>query len=762
MTKRWLTALLILWILGSALPEAAFAENLDAVTLQLRWQHQFQFAGYYVALWNGYYEEEGLSVDIKSAFTPSGLVQATDEVTAGRADFGVGASDILIAEDKGANLKLIASFFQKSPVEYYALAKTPINSPLDFPNLKVARRSNDLLDIEYQVILEQEGMKPLAGDFVTMERDFTIEDLTSGRFDMVPGYLGKIPYFAAKQKVELQRINAYQYGIDFYGDSLFTSAKLAAQNPLLVERFRRASIKGWLYALEHPEEVAKKIATTYPSFEDNPTDELNFNLQQANEVKALMLYPHVEIGNINPYRWDKMASTLNTLGITQVKVPVPQMIFNYEHIQYQRFESTVRNIGILLLSILFTSILYFLFNLNRKNKNLKQEVQYRKTLEGHLKLSNARYETIFNSSVLGITLTTSEGQIISHNHTWCKMLDYEPDEMLTKNIRELIYSEDLLQDYEQMQALRADEIASYVTVKRYVKKTGEIIWGKLFMTRIFDLDLVTPLNMGMVVDVTRDVAESEALRKSEALILYQARMAAMGEMIANIAHQWRQPLNALNLVFANLKDAFETKELNQVEMDRGQAKAAKLIQRMSETIDDFRYFANPQTTPHCFKLQDIVDIAVDLLEAQLTQYQIELTASIPESITLYGNDNHLTQALFNLIGNAIDAVKLLPAVHRRIEIKAWLEMDLVLIEVIDWGLGVPEAIRDSIFDMYFTTKEANGGTGLGLHMTKTIIESIFKGQISLCVSDKASGACFQLQIPHVQTPMEEKNCHDGL
>lgn len=762
MIKRWLSLLSTLLILSSVLTEAAFADKLDTVTLQLRWQHQFQFAGYYVALWNGYYKEEGLDVDIKSAFTPAGLVQATDEVTSGRADFGVGASDILIAEANGADLKLIASFFQKSPVEYYALAKTPINSPLDFPSLKVARRANDLLDIEYQVILQQEGMKPLSGNFVTLERDFTIEDLTSGRFDIVPGYLGKLPYFAAKQNIALQRINAYQYGIDFYGDSLFTSAKLAAQNPLLVERFRRASIKGWLYALEHPEEVAKKIAATYPSFEDNPADELNFNLQQANEVRGLMLYPHVEIGNINPYRWEKMASTLNTLSITPSQVPVSQMIFNYEHIQYQRFESTVRNIGILLLSILITSILYFIYNLNRKNRSLRQEVQYRKMLEGHLKLSNARYETIFNSSVLGITLTTAGGQIISHNHTWSKMLGYEPEEMLSKNIRELIYSEDARQDYEQMQSLRSGTIKSYVTVKRYVKKTGEIIWGKLFMTLIFDLDSETALNMGMVIDVTREIEESEALKKSEALILYQARMAAMGEMIGNIAHQWRQPLNALNLVLANLKDAFETKELDQTEMNEGQAKASKLIQRMSETIDDFRYFANPQTTPHAFLLQETIDFTVELLEAQLTQHQIELAVSIPEGLTLYGNDNHLTQALFNLLGNAIDAVKLLPQAQRRIDISAWLDKDMVQIEVADWGQGVPEAIRESIFDMYFTTKEANDGTGLGLYMTKTIIESIFKGHISLCKAEHASGACFLLQIPNTQTQVEEKNSNDGL
>ena len=722
----------------------------DSVVLQLRWQHQFQFAGYYVADWNGYYEAEGLDVSIRSAFTDSGLVQATDEVLAGRAEFGIGASDILIAQDQSADLKLIASFFQKSPVEYYALAETPINSPLDFPSLNAARRPNDLLDIEYQVILQQEGMNPHAGKFVTMERDFTIEDLTSGRFDLVPGYLGKIPYFAAKHNIPLQRINAYQYGIDFYGDSLFTSAALAKRNPELVERFRRASIKGWLYALEHPEEVAGKIAATYPNFEDTLIDEYHFNLQQAEQIQALMLYPHVEIGNMNPYRWEKMSNTLNALGITKTQVSISQLIFDYEQLQHQQFKQTSRHLGVLLLSFFAVSIIFFILYLNIKNKRLRQEVDYRKTLENYLKLSNHRYETIFNSSVLGITLTDASGKIISHNATWCRMLGYTPDEMTTKNIQSLIYPEDLPIDREQRKALMSGEVPNYVTEKRYLHKSGALMWGKLFMTRIADINYELPLNMGMVIDITREIHESEALKKSEALILYQSRMAAMGEMIANIAHQWRQPLNALNLVFANLNDAFEADELSPQEMAEGQTKATRLIQKMSETIDDFRYFANPRTAPRHFELHTVIDTTAALLEAQLSLHQIQLETQIQLGIVLFGHDNQLSQALFNLISNSIDAVKTLPVERRKILLSATSRETHVDLEISDWGMGVPEAVAAQIFDIYFTTKTAEGGTGLGLHMSKTIVESIFGGQLLLAAANdtpKNIGATFKIKLP---------------
>lgn len=747
MNKKIFTVFISIALILSALPMPVSAQKLDKVTLQLRWQHQYQFAGYYMAKWNGYYEEEGLDVDIRSAFTKEGVVQSTEEVLLNRADFGVGSSDILIAEDRGMSLKLIASFFQKSPVEYYALESTAINSALDLPQLDVARRQNDLLDIEYQVILQQEGMNTEANTYMVLERDFTLEDLTSGRFDIVPGYLGKIPYFAAQKNISLKRINAHQYGIDFYGDTLFTSSRLADENPLLVERFRRASIKGWLYALEHPEEVAKLISKEYPVLNMGADAELEFNLQQAKEVQALMLYPDVEIGNMNPFRWKKMASTLKLLGITESQANIDNLIFNYERLKQVHFERTVRMVGIIVLIMLLFSGLALVVYLKWRNKTLQQEVAYRKTLQHHLKLSTLRYETIFNSSVIGITLTTPQGNIVSHNCAWSNMLGYLPEEMQSMNIKELIHPEDKHLDVTQLQELANQDITNYVTTKRYLKKNGETFWGKLFMTQIMDLSSEMPLNMGMVIDITREVAESEAVKRSEALMLNQSRMAAMGEMIGNIAHQWRQPLNTLNLVMANIKDAHDHNELTSTEMAESQAKAHQLIQKMSETIDDFRYFSTPRTTPESFNVKEAIGIAVSLLEVQIKHNHIQFTEQIPDALEHFGYDNQLTQAILNLLSNAIDATMNESLVERQILLQV-LETDTAcLIEISDNGPGIVEKAQANIFDMYFTTKATSGGTGLGLYMTKTIIESIFKGEIELMPVGPLKGATFKITLP---------------
>jgi len=237
------------------------AEATDKVILQLRWDHQFQFAGYYAALWQGYYDDEDLKVEIRSAFTEDGqILQATDEVVEGRADFGVGAVDILIKNDEEFNLAIIASIFQRSAVEFFMKEETHFNSIVDLINLKTARRENDLLDIELQAILIAEGLNPNQLELYKNNGNFTINDLITKRFDVVPVYLSSILYYSQKKGIELKSIKPIDYGIDFYGDSLFTTVALAKENPELVERFKRATLRGWEYALENTEEMAEKIA----------------------------------------------------------------------------------------------------------------------------------------------------------------------------------------------------------------------------------------------------------------------------------------------------------------------------------------------------------------------------------------------------------------------------------------------------------------------------------------------------------------------
>ncbi len=248
-------------VVFSPLPTVA-ADPLKHVVLQLRWDNQFQFAGYYAADWQGYYREEGLEVEIRPALLPDGrILSATGEVGAGRADFGVGGADILLAVDMGADLRLVSTIFQRSAARLYLKEETPFSSLADLRNLRVARHVNDLIDVEFQAMLLSQGIDPQTITPYPLRAG--IEPLLSDQIQVMPGYVTSLPFYAAETGVALREIAPASYGINFYGDSLFASGALISQDPETAERFVRASLRGWEYALEHPDEIADGISSRF-------------------------------------------------------------------------------------------------------------------------------------------------------------------------------------------------------------------------------------------------------------------------------------------------------------------------------------------------------------------------------------------------------------------------------------------------------------------------------------------------------------------
>lgn len=608
----------LIFIFLFILPEPTKAEQYQKVVLQLRWKYQFQFAGYYMAQALGYYAEEGLDVEIRSAFTPDGKVlNAPEEVAKGRADFGIGAIDILMAENKNTDFVVVASIFQRSPTEFFMLEDTPYSSPADLAGLKIARRKDDLLDIELQALLIREGIDPSRFPFCNHVGDFRVEDLTSGRFDVVPGYLGTINYYAEKKGVKLRRIRPVDYGIDFYGDTLFTRRSLALTNPELVEKFRRASIKGWEYALNHPEEVSRYIVDKYYPLAEDKQEMLQFNLFQAARVRDFTLYPVVQVGNINPYRWEQMYTTLRSLGLADDNININDFIFDYESIKEERERQRQKLVNI------FTLVLIVL-------------------------------------SMFALTV--------------------------------------------------------YLTARRTMAE----------LKIAFDRQL-------------------EENKQKEALIIHQARLAAMGEMMANIAHQWRQPLNNLGLVLTNLEDAYRHNELTAEVMNTAVDKARRIISRLSNTIEDFRDFLNPRTQKEFFYIYEAVVSVLDLMEDNLKFNHIAVEFARLEMVCAYGYANQYAQAVFNVLNNSFEILKHSLRSDKKIILRIYEEEEMAVLEIEDNGGGIPEEIGDKIFEIYFTTKHKEKGTGLGLYITKTIIEQKMGGRISW--HNTGEGLCMKLEVP---------------
>ncbi len=250
---------------------------------------------------------------------------------------------------------------------------------------------------------------------------------------------------------------------------------------------------------------------------------------------------------------------------------------------------------------------------------------------------------------------------------------------------------------------------------------------------------------------------AEELRKNrekDVLLIQQSRLAAMGEMIGNIAHQWRQPINALTLLLANIKDSYDFGELTREELDAQVKTGNSLIYRMSRTIDDFRSFFRPNKKKMPFSLAHALAGVKEILGASLGNHGIVLEEDIPHDITVVGYGNEFAQMLLNLVNNASDAIQSKQIPDGRIRVEMREEKDMAVVKIIDNGGGIPEEILPKIFDPYFTTKAKSSGTGIGLYMAKSIVENNMGGIIK--AKNTGNGAEFIVSVPLLEDDSGER------
>jgi signal transduction histidine kinase len=249
------------------------------------------------------------------------------------------------------------------------------------------------------------------------------------------------------------------------------------------------------------------------------------------------------------------------------------------------------------------------------------------------------------------------------------------------------------------------------------------------------------LNTSLQQRVDASVTE---LREKDQMLISQSRQAAMGEMIGNIAHQWRQPLNALSMLVANIQAAFQYNELDGAYLEKSSATANRLIQKMSSTIDDFRNFFRPDKTIVLFSPLEQINHAVSLMEGAFASHNISINLDALQDFIITGYPNEYSQVILNLLTNAKDAIiESGSAMAGDISITLYERNGHGCVSVRDNGGGIPADVKDRIFEPYFSTK--NMGTGIGLYMSKMIIERNMNGKIE--VNNRDNGAEFIVVTP---------------
>ena len=236
----------------------------------------------------------------------------------------------------------------------------------------------------------------------------------------------------------------------------------------------------------------------------------------------------------------------------------------------------------------------------------------------------------------------------------------------------------------------------------------------------------------------------QALHERDQILIHQNRLAAMGEMINYIAHQWRQPLNALSFIIQSLAMEYETGELTEEYLKSIEGKAMKTICHMSQTINDFRNYFKPDKEKVYFNVGQAVSNTLSLIDGSFKSLDIGIEINVSDDPIINGYPNLYLQVLINILSNAIDAFSERKSSDPRVTISLSTEKDKTVVTIADNAGGIPEMVMEKIFEPYFTTKGPDKGTGIGLFISKNIIEKNMGGRLT--VRNTCNGAEFRIEV----------------
>ena len=355
----------------------------------------------------------------------------------------------------------------------------------------------------------------------------------------------------------------------------------------------------------------------------------------------------------------------------------------------------------------------------------------------------AQYKNAIEQSNI-VSKTDIDGIITFVNDEFCKIFEYSREELIGKN-HNIVRHPDVPK--EVFKSLW-DTILAKKTYKAMVKnlsKYGKTLYVNTTVIPILDKNGDIEEFIAIRYDVTESVELARQMQEKDRFLFQQSRLAAMGEMIGNIAHQWRQPLNELGITVYQMKKLFLVNDKKD-DFLQSYEHSKDVIKRMSSTIEDFRNFFSPNKQKESFLLKDAIDELLRMMQGTIQRHALHVEVENRKDAYIYGYFNEFNQVMLNLINNSKDAFNQRKIENR--EIKIVLDNDNgqnAVVYYSDNAKGIDENIIDKIFDPYFTTKHSSEGTGLGLYMSEMIIQKSMNGSIK--AYNNKNGAVFEIKIP---------------
>lgn len=346
--------------------------HTETVRLQLKWRHQFQFAGYYAALTKGFYRDAGLAVEILEI--PNDR-EPSDVVLAGDADFGVGMSDLVVLRSKGYPIVVLAAVYQHSPLVLLCNAKSGIRSVHDLVGKRVMLEPHSEELVAY---FESESIS--LSDMVVQPHSFDTKNLLNGDVDAMTAYATDEPFVLSEAGMAHTILSPRSGGIDFYGDTLYTTEQQIENNPERVRRFVDASIRGWEYALRHQDEMIEHILTEYG--DRHSREHLAF---EAEKARRLVMSDVIEIGYMNPGRWQHITQVYRSLSMIPADFTLDGFIYDRDPAPDLRSLYT----ALIIIAAVAVVISLVAIRTSRLNRSLRQALQEIRVLRGILPICAA-------------------------------------------------------------------------------------------------------------------------------------------------------------------------------------------------------------------------------------------------------------------------------------------------------------------------------------------------------------------------------------
>ena len=519
------------------------------------------------------------------------------------------------------------------------------------------------------------------------------------------------------QYLWISKIIDYEGG-DNYAKRLIHPNLKATEGTLLSTKIE--DIEGNLPYLEELKGINNKQEVYFEYF---------FKTMNTNEISKKLSYSKLYLKE----NW--IVSTGIPLDNFDTDMQKRSKVFKEKYYDYILRQATIGILCILLCIILVKYMYNKIHKFFDLNKNL------RKKLKKELLTSEKKVNKYFNLSANLNMIMNHKGIVYEVNDGFCEMLGYDKKEILNSSFLDLIHPQDMTKTLKEMKNMHKRESICYF-VNRYKHKNGTY--------RYLAWSANPDAKKEFIYASAQDITDSKT---KDSLLNQQSKMAAMGEMIANIAHQWKQPLSAITSISSSIQIKYENNMLDEKEIPLSMENIENSANYLAHTIDDFRDFFKEDKEKNITTVQKIVEKTLKLTSTLYKKNQIEIIKDI-EYLKFLILENELIQVLINLLSNAKDAfVK--ENSRKLIFINAYkIKDEKIIIEVKDNAGGISNEVIAKVFDAYFTTKDETKGTGIGLYMSKEIITKNLQGQISVTNETfeyeniTYEGAKFQITLPY--------------